>query len=101
MIPNIDRVKLECIFGPLLKSLNSEFVTILAEHAETALQARAVSACVCDLSGRPGRSRRSVPYRTVSRPGNETNIFASQGPLHPLQKYNDSQYRELQRSDDY
>ena len=44
-----------------------------------------------------GRVGRGAPYRTVSRPGTEANIFAL-GPLHPLQKYNDSQYRELQRS---
>ena len=68
-----------------------------------ALPALAVSACVYirDLSDVGGRVGRDAPYRTVSRPGNETNIFALQGPLHPLRKYNDSQYRELQRSDDY
>ena len=54
---------------------------------------------VCDLSGRP--VGRGTPYRTVLRPGNEANIFALQGPLHPLRKYNDSQYRELQQSDNY
>ena len=88
MIPNSKTQ--ECNSGPLLKSLNSEFVTILAEHCNNKSTSKRTTDIITrsdrdrtfaffycyvrDLSGRP--VGRGAPYRTVSRPGNEANIFA-------------------------